>query len=100
MTISVPKTYTQHVHEREEIKVTRYEVTATEAKYSHKCDFCERRFKTRRGMLIHRARCQYNYNTTDEAFVLEDIVGVFGYKHSRWFNKVKWQGHEEAEWER
>ena len=99
MKISVPKTFTQHVHEREEIAVTTDEVAAIEAKYAHKCDFCERSFKTRRGMLIHRARCQYNYNTTDEVFVLEDIVGMFGHRHSRWF-KVKWQGHEEAEWKR
>ena len=30
------------------------------------CDFCPRRFKTRRGMMIHHARCIHNYDTTDE----------------------------------
>ena len=50
-------------------------------------------------MLIHRASCAYNYATTEEVFTVEEIVGVFGHKDSRWY-LVKWQGHEEPEWER
>ena len=99
MKINASKTFSQHVHEREDIKVTLDEVAAVESKYDNKCDYCERRFKTRRGMLIHRAKCQYNYDATEEIFILDKIVGVFGFKHSRWF-KVKWRGYPEAEWER
>ena len=87
------------MHKRGKIEVTKGEVRAAEAGYKNKCDFCERRFKTKRGMLIHRARCVMNYNTTDEVYILDDITGVFGHKDARWF-KVKWRGHEEEEWER
>ena len=99
MHINMDKTYTQHVHRRAKIKITQEEARAVEEKYDHKCDFCIRRFKSRRGMLIHRAQCQHNYATTDKAFPLEDILDVFGHRHSRWF-KVKWEGHDEPEWER
>ena len=73
MKINMDKTQTQHVHRRADITVTDKEARKTEKKYEHKCDFCERRFKTRKGMLIHRANCQHNYGTTDEVYVLEDI---------------------------
>ena len=50
-------------------------------------------------MLIHRANCNHNYDTTNEVFEVEDIVGVFGSNTARWF-KVKWKDYEEPEWER
>ena len=99
MEVNMSKTFTQHVFKRGKIEVTTAEVAAAEAKYEHQCDFCERRFKTKRGMRIHRYRCPHNYDTTSEVFELESIVGVFGHKDTRWF-KVKWSGHEEPEWER
>ena len=71
MQVNMDKTLSQHVHAREEIDVTEAEVAKAEAKYEHKCDFCPRRFKTKRGMLIHRARCMHNYDTTDEVYYLE-----------------------------
>ena len=93
MVVNMQKTFTQHVHERKEITVTKEEVMAVEAGYEHKCDFCTRRFKTRRGMLIHRNKCPQNYNTTEEAFELDEVIAVFGEKDNRWF-KVKWCEHE------
>ena len=71
MQVNMTKTLSQHVHPREEIDVTAEEVAKAEAGYEHKCDFCPRRFKTKRGMLIHRARCMHNYDTTDEVYYLE-----------------------------
>ena len=99
MHINMDKTVSQHVHKREPIKVTEAEVANAEAKYDHQCDFCRRKFKTNRAMLIHRASCMLNYATTDEVFTVEKIVGVFGHKDGRWF-LVKWQGYEDPEWER
>ena len=99
MEINMAKTFTQHVFKREKIKVSAAEVSKVEAKYEHKCDFCERRFKTLRGMRIHRSKCKHNYDTTGEVFELEEILGVFGHKHARWM-KVKWSEYEEPEWER
>ena len=98
MKINMAKTLSQHVFKREEIAVTDEEAREIEAKYDHKCDFCKRRFKTRKGMLIHRASCQHNYDTTDEVYELEDIVATFGHKDTRWY-KVKWKGYP-LEWER
>ena len=74
----------QHVYKRKPIKVTESEVTRTESKYKHHCDFCQKKFKTDRAMHIHRASCIHNYDTTDEVYVVEKIVGVFDYKDARW----------------
>ena len=71
--INMFKTVSQHVHKRKPIKVTQEEIANAEQKYAHKCDFCIRKFKTRRAMLIHRARCVHNYATTDEVYVVERI---------------------------
>ena len=99
MYINMNKTVSQHVHKREPIKVSQDEIEKAEKKYAHQCDFCKRKFKTRRAMLIHRASCVHNYATTDEVFEIERIVNVFGHKDARWF-LVKWQGYEDPEWER
>ena len=55
MYINMSKTVSQHVHKREPIKVTQEEIASAEMKYAHQCDFCKRKFKTRRAMLIHRS---------------------------------------------
>ena len=99
MDMNMAKTFTQHVHARKDIDVTQAEAAAAEAGFKFKCDFCPRRFKTQRHMLIHRSNCNHNYNTTDEVYEVEDIVGVFGSNTARWF-KVKWKDYEEPEWER
>ena len=99
MEVNMDKTFSQHVHKREDITVTAEETKKAELEYEHKCDFCPRRFKSLRGMRIHRARCQHNYGTTDETYVLEHISDVFGHDYARWF-LVKWKGHDEPEWER
>ena len=99
MKINMDKTVSQHVHKRAPIKVTAAEVASAEAKYKHQCDFCLRRFKTNKAMHIHRANCVHNYATTDEVFTVEEIVGVFGHVDARFF-LVKWEGHDEPEWER
>ena len=99
MVVNMDKTFSQHVFRREEIKVTATEVREAEKEHAHQCDFCERRFKTQRGMYIHRANCIHNYDATEEAFPVEDILDVFGFATSRWF-LVKYQGHEKPEWNR
>ena len=65
----------------------------------HKCDFCVRRFKTSAAMYTHRANCPYNYDTTEKAFEVEAIVGVFGRIENRWY-LVKYAGYDEPEWNR
>ena len=96
---NVGKTFTQHVHKRQEIDVTETEVAEIEKGYDFKCDYCSRRFKTQRNMRIHKSRCKYGYGTTEQYYELEEIVGVFGSKASRWY-QVKWAGYSELEWER
>ena len=99
MEVSMPKTFSQHVGKRAGIKVTKVEAVTAQMAFKHKCDFCDRRFKTSRDMLIHRNNCVHQYNTTDETYVVEDIVGVFGRIEARWM-LVKWEGYPEPEWER
>ena len=52
-----------------------------------------RRFKTKKGMYIHKNNCQHKYVTTEEVFVLLEITAVFGHKEVRWL-KVWWGRHE------
>ena len=99
MCVSLPKTYTHHVHKRATIKVSTAEAKAAESKYKFKCDFCPRRFKSEKNIQIHRCNCIFNYDTTQEVFEVEKVVGVFGHVDNRWL-LVKWQGHQEPEWER
>ena len=90
MRVNMAKTYSQHVHKRGKITVTEAEARKAEEGFEHQFDFCPRKFKTRKDMLIHRSRCIFNYNTTDEVYTLEKITAVFGHKDARWF-KVKWK---------
>ena len=99
MSVNMKKTFSQHVFRRKAIKATSAEAKNIESKYENKCDFCERRFKTKRGMRIHRAKCQHNYGTTEEVYTVDEIVAVFGHKNARWF-KVRYHGYPEPEWNR
>ena len=63
---------------QEDVSQKRKQQPPAQTAFKHKCDFCERRFKSNRDMLIHRNNCVHQYNTADETFVVEDIVGVFG----------------------
>ena len=99
MNVSIPKTFTQHVHRRGKLKVTKAEAKAAEMKYKFKCDFCTRRFKTEKNMQIHRNSCIHNYNTTQEVYEVEKVVQAFGHVDNRWL-LVKWKDHVAPEWER
>ena len=78
--------FTQHVHRRDDNPVvTEAAAMKAEAKYTHQCEFCPRKFKTARAMKIHQAACVHNYRTTTEYFELEEIRDVFGHQEARWF---------------
>ena len=83
MNVSMPKTFTQHVHKRDKLTVTEAEAKVAGKKCKFKCDFCPRRFKTDRNMQIHRCSCIYNYNTTQEVFEVEQVLGAFGHVDNR-----------------
>ena len=99
MTIRMDKTFTHHVQDQEKKKATEAEALAAQKKFKHQCDFCPRRFKTQAAMYIHRVSCPYNYVTTEEAYPVDDIVGVFGRVDARWY-LVKYEGYPEPEWGR
>ena len=44
-------------------------------------------------MRIHRCNCPHNDNTTEKAFELDEVIGVYGDKDNRWF-KVQWTRHD------
>ena len=94
MKINMTNTFSQHVHKRKDISMTKEEAKEVELKYEYECHFCTRRFKTLRGMRMrfHHTTCQHNYGTADETYELEKILDVFGHEHTRWF-LVKWKGH-------
>ena len=98
MKVSIKKTFTQHVGKRDDIKISKEEAAAAQDSFSHKCDFCNRKFNSRKAMLLHRNSCIHQYNTTEEVFTVEDIVGVFGWLENRWL-LVKWEGYEEPDWQ-
>ena len=50
-------------------------------------------------MYIHRGACIHQYDTTEETFVVEELVDVFGWVEARWF-LVKYEGYEVPEWSR
>ena len=50
MNVSLPKTFSHHVHKRANVKVSNAEAKVAESKYKYKCDFCPRRFKTDKNM--------------------------------------------------
>ena len=83
MKVYMTKTFSQHVHKRGEITVIDAEMNAAQKKHAHKCNFCESRFKTQRDMYIHWANCIHNCNTTDTAYGVADVLGVFGFIEAR-----------------
>ena len=81
------------------MQVTEEEVQKANEKLEFACEFCKRKFKTKRGMHIHRASCIHQYVATEERYVIEDILNVFGKVDARWY-LVKFEGYEEPEWQR
>ena len=79
--------------------MTDEEIMKANDKLEHTCDFCKRKFETKRGKNIHRASCIYQYTASEERFTIEKILAVFGQREVRWF-LVKWEGHKEPEWQR
>ena len=99
MKVRMDKTFSQHVQEQDEQKVSEEEMLEAQKKFKFQCDFCERRFKTNAAKHIHRSSCPHNYGTTNQIYEVEGIVGVFGRIGARWF-LVKWGGYKKPEWER
>ena len=64
-------------------------------KYKHACEFakagCSERFKTKAGMRIHCAACNFNYGLTDKKWEVEKILTVFGRTERKLF-LVQWKG--------
>ena len=99
MMVRLDKTFTHHVQIQDKQKASVEEALAAQEKFKVKCDFCTRRFKTKAAMYTHRASCPYNYGTTEEAFEVEEVVGVFGRLGARWY-LTKYAGYDEPEWSR
>ena len=70
-------------------------IKKTEDTYKHQCKFCDRKFKTKRGLHIHMAACDNQHGLTDKAFPVEDINAVFDIPGKRWF-RVSWEGFASA----
>ena len=96
MVVRMDKTYSQHVCRGGDVAVTDEEIKKANDKFEHECEFCKRKFETKRDMKIHRASCVFAYAATEERFVIEEILAVFGKKEARWF-LVKWEGYAEPE---
>ena len=93
MQLHTGKTKNMHVQRQVKIKPpTAEQIKATEASYKHECEFCGRRFKTLRGMRIHRASCQKWHGLSEKEYELKKINAVFGTPKDRWF-RVEWQDH-------
>ena len=97
MLVSIPKTFSQHVGWRsDKVKITSAEAASAQSKLDYRCDFCMRTFKTQKAMRIHRNFCVHQYDTTNEVFVVEAIIGAFGWAEARWM-LVKFEGYEDPE---
>ena len=75
-------------------------IKKTEDTYKHQCKFCDRKFKTKRGLHIHMAACDNQHGLIDKAFPVEGINAVFDTPENRWF-RVSWEGFasNEDSWE-
>ena len=87
MKVKLSKTFSQIVQQQEAVDTaTAAEIEEQEKQYKFKCSYCDegctQRFKTRRGMHIHRSSCNFGYNTTAKTFDVAKITAVFG-KQSR-----------------
>ena len=91
MHISIPKTMTLHVREQDAVSKTTQEEAKKLCKF--KCPHlnCDHSFLTRKGMLVHAARCEWR-----NEFELEKIVNHRGPITRRSY-LVKWKGYPEDE---
>ena len=93
MTVSLDKTKSMHVEKQHKLKPpTKDAIEEAETEYKHTCEFCDRKFKTSRGLKIHVTSCNFQHGLTDEAYPIEKINAVFGSTKYRWF-RVQWDGH-------
>ena len=95
MQINVTKTKTMHVEKPEKISAPAISaIKETEATYKNACTFCDRKFKTVRGLKIHMASasCNCQHGLTDESFEVQRINAVFGTVQQRWY-RVEWVNH-------
>ena len=63
--------------------MTEEEIKKENDKLKVKCDFCDRKFETKLAMHIHRASFIHQCVASDERYVIEDILNVFGKKNAR-----------------
>ena len=91
MNVSMPKTFTHHVANKcDKLKVSADEPKTSEQRYKFKYDFCPRRFKTEKTCrYIYTATSTSNYDTIQEVFEVEKVVGAFAHVENRWI-LVKW----------
>ena len=47
-------------------------------------------------MRIHHNLCVHQYDTTDEVYEVEEIIGAFGWAETRWM-LVKFAGYEKSD---
>ena len=99
MQVKMAKTFSQHVAKRSKAKLDKAVAAQVQKQYKHECEYCGRRFKLKKSVAIHQRSCVHSYCATEEYFVVEDIIGVFGHISNRWY-LVRWEGYEEPEWER
>ena len=92
MQISIKKTKSLHIAKQEKVQPsTTEEIEKTESTYEFACSFCPRRFKTKRGRNIHRARCDCQHGLADKEDEVEGIIAAFGTPAHRWY-RVQWVG--------
>ena len=105
MRVKLAKTYTQHIHQQENVvRATDKEIAAKTAKYKHACTIakagCKKRFKTKAGMKIHCRACSFNYGLTERKWEVEKITTVFGRAERKVF-LVKWTDRsDEDSWQK
>lgn len=77
--VHMGKTKNMHVRKQDHVAPsTVTEIKSTEDKYKHVCKFCDRRFKTCRGMKIHEAACNNWHGLTPDVFQIEKITRHLG----------------------
>lgn len=97
MKVKLTKAFSQIVQQQEAVDAaTTAGIQVQEEKYKFKCSYwnegCSARFKSKKGMHIHRSTCNFGYGTTAEKFEVAKVTDVYG-KSSRKLYKVKWTGY-------
>ena len=93
MQVSYDKTKTMHVERQQKLKPPSLTaIKEAAADYKHQCEFCDRKFKTARGLKIHTKSCNHQHGLTDKEFPIDKLNAVFGTPQFRWF-KVQWEGY-------